>query len=862
MKLNFCNKEYMSKLFKFSHEVEGTEMRFKDKVIDQNYFKSNIEEERKKAKIFCCYSLLLYFLIIIVNLVYNDYSPNRSMYTFIGGLILDLAVYKISDKCITNFNLQSYSKYLRFFSLYLIIAGVNLFPVNLADPETCTVSRGLLGLILCFNLIYLYYLDFNAVIMIIIAILNCILIIFCQFKFGFPPFYLSFEFIGNILYYIPTFFFKRYELYNKKKIFFESFKNEQYIDYISQLINVLNTMVISVKNKEVLFINNYAISYFVKKSNIEVKEEIQENNILLSHNSNNNEEQSIHDYMNSFFGSLILENPYENQTLKFNKGKLLNEVISKISSSEIEDSKEFSKIGYFKSLNDHNFFEVFIRKLKLKEEVVELLINDITEIKLAEKTNTETKYKQKILAKIAHEFKTPLITIISLIQKTMTQQGEILLSIRNNLNHINNLSNYTLVLISDIIHYVSDSIKLVLNKNEIIVNEVLEFSLNVLKTLVECNEHKVNKIKTEIEIDENVNKMMIFTDENRLKQILLNLISNAFKFTSSGFIKIKATYLLAKHSIEITVEDTGLGIKNEDHHLIFHDNVQLNIDKEYNFKGSGLGLSIAKTIADSLDHEIGFSSNLGVGSKFYLRMKCIHKKNQEKIFKSKSRTASQHNSLNIFSSIPLGDSAIDIELKNKSINFKDVPKNVDFFQNFQQNISTPIRNFTLIIDEDIQLNSLTNSEKNQLEIISTGFTISSSNSTDNDYKFSIVVVDDHKFIRESNVNLIKNVMTTLNMIDFKIIEGCDGIDLLNLVRLDKDYKIKYIFTDENMMYLNGSEAVRQIRKFEQDKKIQNYKIFSITAFDDEETKKNILDSGINSILSKPCSKSELLKIFK
>ena len=65
-----------------------------------------------------------------------------------------------------------------------------------------------------------------------------------------------------------------------------------------------------------------------------------------------------------------------------------------------------------------------------------------------------------------------------------------------------------------------------------------------------------------------------------------------------------------------------------------------------------------------------------------------------------------------------------------------------------------------------------------------------------------------------------------------------------------------------MMYLNGSEAVRIIRKLEEDYKIPNYKIISVTAFDDEETRNNIVNSGINTILSKPCSKSEILKILK
>ena len=132
----------------------------------------------------------------------------------------------------------------------------------------------------------------------------------------------------------------------------------------------------------------------------------------------------------------------------------------------------------------------------------------------------------------------------------------------------------------------------------------------------------------------------------------------------------------------------------------------------------------------------------------------------------------------------------------------------------------------------------------------------------NGYNGSSVLVEDNKLVRESTVNMLKNVLSILKIDDFRIIEGSDGIDLLNLVRSDKKNTIKYIFTDENMMYLNGSEAVKLIRKFEQDKKIKNYKIISVTAFDDEETRKNILSSGMDTIKSKPCSKYELLKMLK
>ena len=78
---------------------------------------------------------------------------------------------------------------------------------------------------------------------------------------------------------------------------------------------------------------------------------------------------------------------------------------------------DFKKLGNYIYRGKH--FDISVRKPKLKEDIIEVFIKDISEIKIAEKNIIETKFKQKILAKLAHEFKTPLITIISLIKNIM-----------------------------------------------------------------------------------------------------------------------------------------------------------------------------------------------------------------------------------------------------------------------------------------------------------------------------------------------------------------------------------------------------------------------------------------------------------
>ena len=125
----------------------------------------------------------------------------------------------------------------------------------------------------------------------------------------------------------------------------------------------------------------------------------------------------------------------------------------------------------------------------------------------------------------------------------------------------------------------------------------------------------------------------------------------------------------------------------------------------------------------------------------------------------------------------------------------------------------------------------------------------------------IVVIDDHKIIRQNTISLISGVLATLEINDVEILEGSDGIELLYILINDKSHQIKYIFLDETMEYLNGSDTVRIIRKLEADDKIKNYKIVSLTAFDDTETKNYILNSGVNSIISKPCTKSDITSIL-
>ena len=443
--------------------------------------------------------------------------------------------------------------------------------------------RFIYGFLLIANLVYLYYMDYNIIILLLIVILNSLVIIGVQIRNSLSGYYFLPEIIINFIYYFATFMIKRDEIFYVRDIFFESFKNEQYINYIHELINTLNIMVIGIKRNEILFINNF-FKKFLNENN--VGERItKENHILLTKESvQENCLIKINNQVNSFFNSLICNPPNEQNSNQSTEGKPFQEILIELFSDDNLQSMDFKKLGNYIYRGKH--FDISVRKPNLKEDILEVFIKDISEIKIAEKNIIETKFKQKILAKLAHEFKTPLIIIISLIKNIMDKENFIIneISIKKNLHHINNFSNYTISLISDIIQYASNSADIRFNKIEIYLRDAMEFTFNVLKTLVECNENKVNKIELLMEIDEKIDSLKVFTDENRLKQILLNLVSNAVKFTISGYIKIKAQYIEEMNIIEISVNDSGFGIKEEDNHLIFQETIQLNINQEYNIR--------------------------------------------------------------------------------------------------------------------------------------------------------------------------------------------------------------------------------------------------------------------------------------
>ena len=125
----------------------------------------------------------------------------------------------------------------------------------------------------------------------------------------------------------------------------------------------------------------------------------------------------------------------------------------------------------------------------------------------------------------------------------------------------------------------------------------------------------------------------VYSDEGRIKQILFNLLSNAYKFTMKGGVTINASYNLQINEIQICVVDTGVGISNENLNLLFNPYQKLEEHSSLNPNGIGLGLHNCKNLIEKLQGTIYVSSIPNEGSTFTLTFKNLPHENE---FKSDS----------------------------------------------------------------------------------------------------------------------------------------------------------------------------------------------------------------------------------
>src|SRR5688572_23345773 len=268
--------------------------------------------------------------------------------------------------------------------------------------------------------------------------------------------------------------------------------------------------------------------------------------------------------------------------------------------------------------------------VKQKEEV-EAKNKEVEEARLsleekAEQLQLTSKYKSEFLANMSHELRTPLNSLLILAQQLYENYD-------GNLNE--KQVSYAKTIHScgdDLIQLINDILDLSKIESGYISTDFVNLRFNEITAFVETTFKHISENKNlrfNIEMDENLPDTME-TDVQRLNQILKNLLSNAFKFTEKGEVKLRIYeahqnwkqhhYNLdhAKKVVAFEIRDTGIGISKDKQNIIFEAFQQAEGSTSRKYGGTGLGLSISRGLADLLGGTIELESEMGHGSAFTL----------------------------------------------------------------------------------------------------------------------------------------------------------------------------------------------------------------------------------------------------
>ncbi len=493
--------------------------------------------------------------------------------------------------------------------------------------------------------------------------------------------------------------------------------------------------------------------------------------------------------------------------------------------------------------------------------------------------------KSDFLANMSHEIRTPMNSIVGM-SELILRNKDISDSIRRSCLNIKNSGMGLLSIINDILDFSkieSGEMELFIDKFD--VTETLYDIANM--ALIRKGDKNIEIL---VDISPDIPKTFV-GDEQRIKQIIVNLVTNAIKYTRKGMVSITAKYEKTdeKGILSISVKDTGIGINEENLDKIFNVFQQVDTKKNREVEGTGLGLAISKKLVSMMGGEIKVESVYGEGSEFTLEIPLCAEGN-EVVVSSKlsepvkailyvdgddcyckaivTKYGEMANTIYTGINAKLDYCCDERELRTKLdtgdyrylfIEYSVYQKNSLVFEVLANSMSVVV---FCEYDEEIEANNNIKKLDKPISTIAISALLSGK-SVENFYEENeleihftapsakILIVDDNAI----NLNVAEGLMRPYNM---NVTTAGSAKEAMELIR-DTEYDI--IFMDHMMPETDGVEATRQIRA----KSGEYYKkvpIVALTANVVNGAKEMFLESGFNDFIAKPIVVRDLDRILE